>query len=75
MFLHWGFFIIFAKTFNMAKAKILREFTDKYNGKKYPKNSVQEFEHDRFKELEARKYIEPVKEEKKPTKTKDIFND
>jgi hypothetical protein len=59
----------------MAKAKILREFTDKHTGKKYPKNSVQEFEHDRFKELEARKYIESVKEEKKPTKTKDIFND
>jgi hypothetical protein len=59
----------------MAKAKILREFTDKHTGKKYPKNSIQEFEADRFKELEARKYIEPVKEEKKPTKTKDIFND
>jgi hypothetical protein len=59
----------------MAKAKILREFTDKHTGKKYPKNSIQEFEADRFKELEARKYIELVKEEKKPTKTKDIFND
>ena len=59
----------------MAKAKIIREFTDKYNGKRYKLNSIQEFEAERFKELEARKYIEAVKEEKKAAKNKDIFND
>jgi hypothetical protein len=59
----------------MAKAKIIREFTDKHNGKKYKLNSIQEFEAERFNELETRKYIEPVKEEKKPAKNKDIFND
>lgn len=59
----------------MAKAKIIREFTDKHNGKRYKLNSIQEFEAERFKELEARKYIEAVKEEKKAAKNKDIFND